>query len=263
MNASVTTHPTRGGAFRRSCGLLAVLATKNLRLRFRGARLGFAWLLLQPIVQGGVIAAVFSRVAPSVTTQNYPLFVLSGILPWALTTRALLAATTAILDNAPLVKKVAVPRIVFPLAAVAATSAAGAMGILLLLPVSAASGTLSLRVALLPVAMAAHLVLVVPAGVLFSALYVRTRDTRFAVESSIVVAFYASPIIYPSDRLGRFEDLQKWNPITGVLSLYRASFTGSAIDGSAVLISLLFAAALTGVALAVFRRRAAEFADLV
>lgn len=258
MNSAST---NRG--FGSTLGLIGALGVKNFRVRFRGARLGPLWVVVQPVIQGSVIAFVFSRVAPRLTTINYPLFVLSGILPWAMTTRAILAGTTSVLDNAPLVKKVAMQKAILPLSAMGAAVAASGIGVLLLIPFSVwVVGPT--RLLLLPLAIAVNLLLVVPAGVLFAALYVRHRDLRFAIESAIVIAFYASPIIYPSGRLGpAMADLQRWNPITGVLSLYRAAFAGLPVDWMAVSVSAGFGAVVLAFAVIVFGRRAGEFADLV
>ena len=248
---------------KRFLGLVYVLSAKNFQTRYRRTALGIVWALLQPVIQAGVVAFVFLRVFQGFRVEHYPLFVLSGVMPWALTTRSLTAATSSVVDNASLVKKVAVSRLIYPLSAIGGTVVVYLASLLVIVLGAVLSGTLSAAIVLLPLAVVLQLAVVVGPSLWASAYYVAFRDIRFLVESGLAIAFYATPIIYPAARLGPTAGaLLRLNPMTGVLSVYRASVLGTPIDGIAVAISAGFAAVTAALGLWAFHRRASEFADL-
>lgn len=248
---------------RRFLNLVRVLSQKNFQIRYRRTALGVVWALLQPVIQAAVVAVVFARVFKGLTVEHYALYVLSGVMPWALTTRSLSAATTSIVDNASLVKKVAISRLIYPLAAIGGSVVVYLASLLVILAGAVVYRTLDVDVLLLPLAVVLQLLVTAGPAIFASAYYVAFRDVRYLVESGLVILFYATPIIYPTERLGETGvALQRWNPMTGVLSLYRAAVLERPVDWAAVAISAGFAVVMLVVGLTAFHRRSAEFADL-
>ena len=99
--------------------LLRHLVLRDLRHKYKGSSLGFAWSLLHPLLMAAVYTVAFKLIA-RLPIEHFPLFLLSGLLPWMFFSAALSAASGAIVDNGMLVRKVAFPRLILPLAAVAA-----------------------------------------------------------------------------------------------------------------------------------------------
>lgn len=266
--ATIEVRGEAGSPWADATGLTWVLARKNFQVRYKRAILGVLWAVVQPTFYALVLWLVFTRlVALDLSGEQdapYLLFVLSGTIPWAFFTQSLSAATTSIVDNGPLIKKVALPRLVFTLAAVGGVAIAFAASLVILLVASGLAGTLSLRLALLPLAVLLQLVLVTGLGALTSSLHVAFRDVRYVVDSVILVGFYATPVFYDVTLLdGVARDLIRLNPMTGILGLYRSAFLGAELDLADVAAAGVVSVAALALGLLLFHRRSPAFADLV
>lgn len=245
-------------------GLLWVLSRKNFQVRYKRAVLGVGWAMAQPAIQAAVLAFVFLRVIRVEPTEDYALFVLSGVLPWAFFAQGLSLATASVVENGPLVKKVAIPKVLFPAAAVGGAAIAFTGSLFVLVVACVVSGNASVRIALLVPAVLFEAALVVALGVFASAFNVAYRDVRYIVESGIPIAFYATPIVYAAEQLdGWTRQVVSLNPMTGILSLYRAAIVGRPVGSSAVVVTAVVTAIVALAAAAAFRSKSPEFADLL
>lgn len=249
--------------WRHALGLVLALAKKNVKIRYKRTSLGVAWAVGQPLLQAAVLTFVFTRVFRGPRMENFGLFVLCGVMPYSAISSGIQVACTSVVENASLVKKVMLPRLVFPLAAVGATLTVFAASLTVLVGVSALTGELGLRtIGLLPLGILALLLLALSVGIFAAALYVQYRDVKFVLESGLLMLFYASPVFYDSSRLGSVAHWQRLNPVTGVLSLVRGALAGLPVDWVAVGWTFSFGAVVLAIALVVFQRRAQLFADL-
>src|ERR1700751_5839272 len=96
--------------------LIWALALKELKIRYKRSFLGFLWALLNPLLQMIVLALVFSTVM-RIPIPHYAVFLVSVLMPWTFFAQSLSYAADSIVGNADLIKKVSLPKVVFPVAA--------------------------------------------------------------------------------------------------------------------------------------------------
>src|SRR5215470_16715764 len=96
------------------------MVRKELKVKYKNSVLGFAWSLLNPLLYLVVFYIAFEKILGS-GVPSFPIYLLSGLLVWNLFSTGLAAATSSVVGNAGLVKKVSFPREILPLAAVGST----------------------------------------------------------------------------------------------------------------------------------------------
>jgi lipopolysaccharide transport system permease protein len=211
--------------------LLALLAWRDIAIRYKQTVLGVAWSILRPLLMTLVFVLVFALIvkAPS-PDAPYSVLVLSGILLWQLISGTVTAGSESLLGNASMLSKVYFPRMLFPLSAAAAPLVDFLVGLSLLGVLMAWHGVLpSWRIAFLPIVVGLALCMALGAGLWLSAAVVRYRDLRHIVPFMVLVSLYASPVAYPSTLVPeRWQLIYALNPAVGVIDAMRWSLLGDA-----------------------------------
>ncbi len=210
-------------------GLVLMLARQDFAARYRSAVLGLAWTVALPLLQGAVLALVFTRVVRVHAPVPYAGFVLVGMASWAYLNGSLATASTSVVDGGALATKVYFPRLVLP--AVAPT--ANLVGYVLSMAVAVAvgvaqTGAVHWQLLLLPVAMLLAYALTLAVSALTALAHVWFRDIRYLVTAVLLVAFYATPVIYPLALAKGLRPFVLANPATGVVELARWCVFGRA-----------------------------------
>ena len=212
--------------------LIQNLVLKDFRIRYRNMSLGVLWSLLNPLVMMGVLTFVFTQIpAFKQRIPHFPLFVLCGMVPYNFFTVAWLTGTTSIVDNAPLVKRVPVPREVLPITTVLSCCIHLLVQIALLLSLAVASGKgFNIHWLWLPLVWGLEIVFVCGLAMLSTSINVFVRDTRYMVESANLVLFWLVPIFYSSDSLpAKYLPIIDLNPVAAlVVSLRKILLNGEA-----------------------------------
>jgi len=245
--------------------LLIALARKDLKIRYKRSFLGFFWSMLNPILLTGIYLFVFIYVY-RVKQPDFVLFLLSGLLPWQFFNMTILEAPNSMVNNAPLIRKFAFPKILIP----TATVLANLLNFVLLL------GLFSVIVTVLgrPIwrhfhwiilAILIEATLAVGCSLILSIGNVYLRDVRYIISFLTMVAFFATPIVYPLSRVPeRFRPIILANPMTSIIGLYRAGFYNSKPPGPLLIgLGLLETLAILGLGLLIFRRFAPTLAKEV
>lgn len=265
MRYSSTLPTAHAVALWRYRDLLRSLVARDLRVKYKGSSLGFAWSLLHPLVMMAVYTIAFRHIV-KIPIENFPVFLLSGLLPWMFTSSALSAATGAIADNGSLVRKVAFPRAVLPLGAVASQFVQFALAYSVVLVIVAIGGV-GRSAAVMSVVPLALLQLAFTAGLalMLSTAYVYFRDTRHLLEVFLQVWFWLTPIVYSLTLVpAQYRAWFLLNPMALFATAYQGAVLSDELPALGVLMALAAIAVVSLAAgVAVFVRYERRFAELV
>jgi ABC-2 type transport system permease protein len=260
--------------------LVGLLINRELRARYKDSSLGFVWSLFKPIAQLTIYFLVLGQVLRlAVNIPDFAILVFSGLTVWGLFNEVVAGGTGSVVANSGLVKKVYLPREVFPLATVGAALVNFGIQFVVLVAGTVLAQAVPLWGYLVYVPVG--LLLVVTFGtamaVLLSAVNVYLRDIQHLVEIVLMILFWASPIVYSfgfvhtalvERGLLWLEELYLANPVTlAVLAFQRGMWVGGADQVFPEHLALRFAVAtavsllLLWVAQRVFSRLEGDFAQ--
>lgn len=267
--------------------LLRRLVRTDLKVKYQGSVLGFAWSLANPLLLMTIYYVVFTKFFRN-GIDGYAIYLMAGLLPFTAFSQAVLSASGSVTANAGLVKKVRFPRLVLPLSAVGFSLVQFLlqMGMLLLVVGVFSRDRLGSELLFLVPALALLMLFSIALAVLVSALNVRYRDTSHFVEISMLVWLWLNPIVYPAGyaktALDRYDAFWAYflNPMATVVSTFQRAIYNEPYrfgpDGKRALTlpdpgyafyvrNLLIGFAIAGVllvwGLSVFRRLEADFAE--
>lgn len=163
------------------------MVVRDLKVRYKGSALGFLWSLMNPLLMMLVLSLVFS-VAFKISMPHYPIFLLCGLLPWNFFAVSVSNATGSVVGQAGLLKKVAFPREILPLASILANLVHFGIGLLILFVfLIAFKIPLGLPALALPLVILLQLVFVLGFSLILSALNVFYRDVQQILEVLLLV----------------------------------------------------------------------------
>jgi len=241
--------------------LLFNLVSIELKLRYRKHVLGFLWTVLNPLFYLIILAVVFSKIM-KFQVPHYTLFLLSGLTSWLMLQQTVVIATGSIVNNQGLIKKVYIPRLVFPLSNVMARFVDHVvLTVILLVFMIAFRRPLTWALLFVPVSILLHFFFTLGLSLLSSVAYIKVRDVQHILSIVFQALFYLTPIIYPLDVLPpHYRSLFLLNPFYYFVETLRAPVYQSVLPAPDV---ILTAAGLTVLALAaglfLFLRKEKEF----
>lgn len=247
----------------RSRSLIAVLARKEFFVRYRRTAFGLLWAVGLPLVQAAILTLVFGRLLRS-HAADYAVYVFSGMVPWSFFSTTVSGGATSIVDNSALSNRIYFPRAVLPLVSVVSATYGIAVTVVLLIAMCVGFGvSLGPEMLLLAPAVAVVAVLAASFSLVLSAIHVYFRDVRFLVTAALTVWLYVTPIIFAIDQLPEaLRPVVRFNPMTGVVELFRFATVGASPNWTAsLLITGAWVVVLVVAALQLHRRFDRLFAD--
>jgi ABC-type polysaccharide/polyol phosphate export permease len=246
-------------------GLVRRLVQRDLQLKYKGSVVGFGWSLMHPLLLVVVYSIAF-RLVLRVEVEQFPFFLVTGLLPWSFHAASLASATGSVVDAGHLVRKVDFPRVALPLGAVLTQWAqfvlmyATVVVIIGLLGVGFAPATLLI----VPLAVL-QLGFSIGLGALLSAAHVHFRDVRHLVEVGVQLWFWATPVVYPVDLVPSWlMPVVRANPMALFVTAYQhAVMRHESVSAVEWLALVGVSAAMLGLGLTTFQRHERRFAELV
>lgn len=249
--------------------LFEQLVRRELRQKYQGSVLGVAWYLVNPLVLMAAYWFLFGVVLETFTYEDYPLFLLCGLVVWIFFSQSLLAAASSLLDQGALIRKARFAREVIPASVVSVQALTFGVVLALLAVVTiAVRGTLDVALLLLPVVLACLAAFVLGLALAVAVLHAFFRDVAPILGAALLPWFFLSPIFFGVDQVtsnATYRFVLEWlNPVAPYIVAVRDILYGGDAPSVAVLVYVVAAAAVAlVVGRWVFRRMESELAVVV
>ena len=243
--------------------LLYELVKKGIKLKYRRSYLGILWTLLEPLLTMIVLTIVFGAMFGN-PDPTFPVYVLTGRLLYSFFSSATSAAMRSIRTNSGMIKKVYVPKYIYPLSGVLFNYIIFALSLLVLVAVAIVLKvypTIYLVQAIIPLLLL--LITAFGVGMILSTLAVFFRDLEYLWSVILMLIMYASAIFYPAERLLNkpviYPFILKCNPLYLLIHNFRQAVYGQPLNTHFLLASVVFAVGSVIVGLVFFYKKQDEF----
>jgi len=213
-----------GGGWRRSAELLYLIAVNDFKKTYFGTMLGYLWSLARPLMLFGVLLAVFTQVfRVGSNVPHYPVLLLFNIVLFGFFQEATVMAVTSIVSQEAVVRKTQFPRLVIPLAIVLTSLFNLLLNLVVVLIFVLAFGVTPMWTWLLfPLVLALLVTFTVAVSMLVASLYPRFRDLSIIWTVGSTVLFYATPVLYPVDKVPHtLQSIIMLNPLAPLFEIAR------------------------------------------
>ncbi len=211
--------------------LLKELVIRDIKVRYRRSVLGLLWTLLYPLLTMIITTIVFSALFR--TLPNYPVYFLSGSILFSFHTEATTSAAMSIVNNAGLLKKIYIPKYLFPLSRVLSSFVNLGFAFVALLLVMLATGAHfhpTLFLSFIPIVYL--IIFTTGLSLLLSALTVYFRDINSLYGVLALLWTYMTPIFYPVSIIqDKYSWVYEWNPMYYYIDYLRSLILEGVIPG--------------------------------
>lgn len=246
--------------------LIYYMVWRDIKVRYKQTVLGVGWAVLQPLASVIVFTILFGRLAglPS-DGVPYPVFMMAALLPWQLFSNAFSAAANSVTGNAAVISKVYFPRLIIPLAGVAATLVDFAISLALLFVLMVWYAVpVSRTIVFLPLFTGAALLTALAVGLWAAALNVKYRDVRYLLPYLLQLWLFVSPVLYSVSMIPeRWQAVYGLNPMVGPIQGFRWALFGGESPWTLMILSVSVTLVLLVGGLFYFRRAEDEFSDVI
>ncbi|MER8629842.1 ABC transporter permease [Mesorhizobium opportunistum] len=243
----------------------------DLKGRFVRSRLGGLWFILHPLAQAVIFSIVLSdvlkaRLPDTDSPAAYPIYLLSGMAAWTLFSEILTRSMSVFIEQAPVMKKIAFPRLCLPIIVGGTALINHLLLLVALFIIFIFLGHIPGRaLVLLPIGVVLIAAIGFGLGVILGVMNVFIRDVAQVMTIVLQLWYWLTPIVYPANVLPeKYSLLIKLNPITPLVGLYQDAllFNRWPDPASLVVPALLGVVSMT-LAMVFFRRASPELIDVL
>ncbi|MCL3776993.1 ABC transporter permease [Actinomyces sp. 186855] len=258
--------------------LLSRLTRREIRARYKDSALGIVWSLIKPLVSLLIYVLVIGKVMGAERAiPSFAIYVFTGLTAWQLFSDILSTSTGSVVGNSGIIKKIQLPREIFPLSSVGAALFNFSTQFLVLLAATLLIDPPAVGVSLLylPLGLLVLVTWGTAIGLVLAATNVYLRDIQYLIEVVLLVGMWASPIVYSwtmvtsiTSRLPLVQELYLANPVTlAIMGFQRTMWAaGAGLEtaphlGARLLVSLAVGLVLLALAQRVFAVLQRNFAQ--
>ena len=202
--------------------LLQELIIRDLKIKYRRSVLGYLWSILNPLMLMGVLTVVFSTMF-RFDIPNYPVYLLTGQLLFGFFSESTNMAMTSILGGASLIKKVYLPKYIFPISRVLSSFTTMLFSLIALVIVMfITDAEYHITAIMLPIVLLYLLIFSIGMSLVLSVMVVFFRDIQYLYGVLLTALNYLTPIFYPASMLPQWlRELMVLNPMYNFIEMFR------------------------------------------
>ncbi|MEA1866697.1 MAG: ABC transporter permease [Thermodesulfobacteriota bacterium] len=246
--------------------LFYFLVWRDIKILYAQTILGFLWAILVPLIQIVIFTIIFGKVA-KISTEGIPYILYStvAIIPWTYMSQAMSQSSLSLVTGQGMLGKIYFPRIMFPMTSVLAKLVDFAISLVILF-----TALIYYRITptwnLLFFPLFFLQMICIPAGVgmFLSALAIRFRDVKFAMQFILRMLIYSAPIVYSASSIPeKYRLFYSLNPLVSVIEGFRSCLLGTPMQWQYIFPGLLTSIVLVVFGALYFSRMERVFVDVI
>ncbi len=241
--------------------ILSELVKKGIRLKYRRSYLGILWSLLEPLLTMIVLTIVFGTLMGE-HDKSFPVYILSGRLLYGFFSQSTTAALKSIRANSSIIKKVYVPKMLYPLSSILFNFIIFMISLIVLALVSVVLGVYpTIYLIQVVVSLIVLLLLSLGCGLILSTIGVFFRDMEYLWTVALMLIMYTCAIFYRANRLltSKWGFVLKANPLFCVIQTFRSAIFGEMMNMKYLLYALGFSIISIIIGVVAFKKNEDKF----
>jgi lipopolysaccharide transport system permease protein len=210
--------------------LLFYFTWRDVTVRYKQTILGMAWAVLQPLAQMVLFSFIFGRIA-GLSSEGIPqpVFHYAAQLPWLFFSNGIGKASSTLIQNSTMLKKIYFPRLVLPVSQVLVGIPDFLIAFVIVFALMAFYGMpITWKLLLIPFFLLIATIAALGVSFWLAPLNVMFRDVRLAVPFVMQLWMWLTPVVYSSEHLGETAHwLYGLNPMAGVVEGFRWAIAGT------------------------------------
>lgn len=202
--------------------VLASMIARDLKLKYKRTYFGYLWSLLNPLLQLAVMGTIFSHIV-RLPIQDYTVFLFSGLIVWGFFQSSLMVSSMTYLHNENFIKKIYIPKIIFPLSTISMRSIDFLLSLVALTLLGIIAGfPLKATFVLVPVAVVLLFLFTFGWSIVVAVATVYFHDVQYLLGVLLQLLYFATPILYPISVLPeKYHFFIRLNPLYSQVTLFQ------------------------------------------